>query len=153
MIVKSILSCDSPEQIFEQALRCLSSWVQFGIPLTELEEVTQLVFHALNNDVYFDTAIDTLVQIFVQHENYRLELLEIVYMVYGYASFTITCREMTLVLYYSLLGYRYPNTVSKLLPHVLNLRTMWFTAEEKSEMVSNHSMVCPPVKCRMHKKR
>ena len=60
-----------PEAIHEQSLKCLSSWVQFGIPLPDLEPIAVNVFQALNNDMYFDTAIESLVHVFLQHENYK----------------------------------------------------------------------------------
>ena len=71
LVLQSVLESGaaSSEGVYEQALRCLSSWVQFGIPLSELERISVHVFQALNNDVYFDSAIEALVQLFLYPEN------------------------------------------------------------------------------------
>ncbi len=61
----------SPPAVYEQALRCYSSWVQFGVPLTDGEALVMQAFQALDNESVFDTAVDALVSVFSHHDNYR----------------------------------------------------------------------------------
>ena len=63
------MSPTCPPEIYEQALRCYSSWAQFGIPLCEGEALVLQAFHALDNETVFDTAIDALVSVFSHHDN------------------------------------------------------------------------------------
>ena len=79
----------SPGTVYEQALRCYSSWAQFGIPLSEGELLIQQAFQALDDEMVFDTAIDALVSVFSHHDNYKyamfLQLVEIIHTVnYGF---------------------------------------------------------------------
>ena len=62
---------DSDPALYEQALRCFSSWVQFGIPLTDVEHVVPRLVQALQNDTLFDTSVEALVSVFSHQENYR----------------------------------------------------------------------------------
>ena len=45
------------------ALRCLGSWVQFGVPVMDIDPMVGSIFSAIHNDVFFDTAVDTLINI------------------------------------------------------------------------------------------
>ena len=63
-----------PAAVYEQALRCFSSWAQFGLLLPESEPIIQLVFQALHDDQHFEVAIDTLISVFSHPDNHRLEL-------------------------------------------------------------------------------
>ena len=69
-LVDSLLdsSSSTPQTVYEQSLKCLCSWVKLGIPLPDIEQILAKVFAALSNEVYFDTAIETLVQVFVHPE-------------------------------------------------------------------------------------
>ena len=70
-LLQSVMQPSSPTAVYEQALRCFSSWVQFGIPVLDSEQLIVVVFKALQNQDLFDTAIDALVQVFSHQENYR----------------------------------------------------------------------------------
>lgn len=65
----------SSSAISEQALRCFSSWAQFGLPLPDSEPVIALVFTALCSEPHFDVAVDALVSIFSHPDNHRLPTL------------------------------------------------------------------------------
>ena len=62
---------ESPTLVYEQCLRCFSSWVQFGIPLADAESLIEQVFRSLHNDAYFDTAVETLVHVFAHAHSFR----------------------------------------------------------------------------------
>ncbi|XP_015761531.1 PREDICTED: importin-13-like [Acropora digitifera] len=46
-----------------QTLKCLISWVQFGVTIMDLENVLPVVFEATRNPELFDTTVDLLVEI------------------------------------------------------------------------------------------
>ena len=48
---------------FLKALKCLISWVQFGVTIMDLENVLPVVFDATRNPELFDTTVDLLVEI------------------------------------------------------------------------------------------
>jgi hypothetical protein len=51
------MSPPSPEDIQEQALKCFSSWVEFGVPIMEGESVILQVFQSLHNPHLFDSGV------------------------------------------------------------------------------------------------
>ena len=57
--------------LYEQSLGCLCSWVQFGLPLQQLEQLTVEALNALREPQHFDAAVEAVVQIFTMHENYK----------------------------------------------------------------------------------
>jgi len=65
------MSPNSPKEIYEQALKCFASWVDFGVPLTEAEQIIVQMFQSLNSDTLFDTAVDTLVKVFSSADSER----------------------------------------------------------------------------------
>ncbi|KAM6948701.1 importin-13-like [Aplochiton taeniatus] len=52
---------ESPSQVKEKVLRCLSSWVGLDVPLGESQELVQDCFAALADPELFETAVETLV--------------------------------------------------------------------------------------------
>ncbi|XP_056149799.1 importin-13-like [Lampris incognitus] len=52
---------DSPNQVKERVLRCLSSWVGLNVPLGESQGLVQDCFMALSNSELFETAVETIV--------------------------------------------------------------------------------------------
>ncbi|CAB3981584.1 importin-13 isoform X2 [Paramuricea clavata] len=54
-----------------QALRCLISWVQFGITLSDVDVLETSILSCLKDDELFDTAIDVLVEITTCPESYK----------------------------------------------------------------------------------
>ena len=70
-MLQNLLVPESPSLVYEQCLRCFSSWVQFGIPLTDAESIIAQVFKALHSEAFFDTAVETLVNVFAQQHNMR----------------------------------------------------------------------------------
>ena len=69
--LQAVMVPSSPGTVYEQALRCYSSWAQFGIPLCDGETLIQQAFQALEDETVFDTAIDALVNVFSHHDNYK----------------------------------------------------------------------------------
>ena len=59
-------------ELSDQCLKCLASWVQLGVNIAETEHFISHVFRLLQEPQLFDTAIDTLINIFVHVENHRL---------------------------------------------------------------------------------
>ena len=78
-ILQSLMVKESPVHLYEQSLSCLASWVQFGVPLPQLESLTVETLQALHNPQLFDTAIETVVHIILQHENYRFIFQRIIH--------------------------------------------------------------------------
>ncbi|KAJ8305632.1 hypothetical protein KUTeg_016177 [Tegillarca granosa] len=98
-LLKELMNPNSPADVYDHSLRCFSSWVEFGVPLMEGEPVIVQVFNSLHNEALFDTAVDTLVNVFSHPD-----------------------------------AHRFPYTIQKLLPHVLQLQTMFQKASEASNM-------------------
>jgi transcription termination factor NusB len=65
------MSPPSPEDIQEQALKCFSSWVEFGVPIMEGESVILQVFQSLHNPHLFDSAVESLVNVFSHPDSHR----------------------------------------------------------------------------------
>ncbi|XP_078656561.1 importin-13-like isoform X2 [Branchiostoma floridae x Branchiostoma belcheri] len=98
-LLQNLLEQQSPLDVQQQALKCFSSWVTFGVPLNEVEGLTNLAFKAVRSPELFDVAIDALVNVVLQP-----------------------------------MAYKYPNTVQKFLPQVLQLQDMLETAIKDKDM-------------------
>jgi len=61
----------SSSAVSEQALRCFSSWAQFGLPLPDSEPLIALAFVALRSESHFDVAVDALSSVFSHPDNHR----------------------------------------------------------------------------------
>ena len=118
--------------LYEQSLSCLASWVQFGVPLPQLESLTVETLQALHNPQLFDTAIETVVHIILQHENYRFIFQRII------NHFTSShIDDVIVAMTYAICYFvRYPTSVTRLLPHVLNLKSLWNEAVENEQAVT-----------------
>uniref|UniRef100_A0A667ZEG6 Importin-13 n=1 Tax=Myripristis murdjan TaxID=586833 RepID=A0A667ZEG6_9TELE len=64
-------SQDSPNQVKERVLRCLSSWVGLDVPLGESQGLVQDCFTTLSNPELFDTAVETIVNAISQPDCQR----------------------------------------------------------------------------------
>ena len=64
-------SCASSVDMSDQALRCFSSWAQFGLPLPDSEPVIELAFTALRAESHFDVAVESLISVFSHPDNHR----------------------------------------------------------------------------------
>ncbi|KAK2156574.1 hypothetical protein LSH36_209g00066 [Paralvinella palmiformis] len=71
LLQQCCVSTAVPPGVHCQALRCLSSWIQFGLPLTELDSLTNHVFEAIHNESSFEVALETLINIFSHPEGNR----------------------------------------------------------------------------------
>jgi len=71
-LLHKYLSTASSSTVSEQALRCFSSWAQFGLPLPDSEPLIALAFTALGSESHFDVAVEALISIFSHPENHRL---------------------------------------------------------------------------------
>ncbi|KAH3721182.1 importin-13-like [Dreissena polymorpha] len=98
-LLSNLISPNSPNEVYEQALKCFGSWVDFGIPMNEAEQIIVQVFQSLNSEHLFDAAVDTLVKVFTQPD-----------------------------------AHKYPLTIQKLLPLVLQLQGMLVDAVDKHNM-------------------
>ncbi|KAM3866450.1 importin-13-like [Diretmus argenteus] len=76
---------DSPNQVKERVLRCLSSWVGLDVPLGESQGLLQDCFTALSNPELFDTAVETIVNTISQPDcqRYTDALVNLVPLVLG----------------------------------------------------------------------
>lgn len=70
-LLTNVMSPNSPKEIYEQALKCFASWVNFGMPLPEAEQIIVQVFQSLNSEHLFETAVDTLVKVFSSSDSER----------------------------------------------------------------------------------
>jgi len=57
--------------VSKQAVRCFSSWAQFGLPLPDSEPVIAQVFTALCTESHFDVVVEALISVFSHPDNYR----------------------------------------------------------------------------------
>ena len=46
-----------------KALKCLISWVQFGVRIVDLANALPMVFDSVQNPELFDTSVDLIVEI------------------------------------------------------------------------------------------
>jgi hypothetical protein len=65
------MSPNSPSDVYEHALKCFGSWVDFGIPMNEAEQIIIQVFQSLNSPHLYDSAVDTLVKVFSHPDSHR----------------------------------------------------------------------------------
>ena len=87
----------SSSAVSEQALRCFSSWAQFGLPLPDSEPLIALAFVALRSESHFDVAVDALSSVFSHPDNHRSLAADSVSLILSLLShFTV----FFLVLYY-----------------------------------------------------
>ena len=49
--------------ITSKALKCLNSWVQFGVTITEVDDALPQVFESVLNPELFDTSVDLIVEV------------------------------------------------------------------------------------------
>ncbi|XP_077981150.1 importin-13-like [Glandiceps talaboti] len=98
-LLQGLLSSESPMEIRHQALKCFSSWVTFGIPLTDIESMIHMLFQLIHSPDLFDTCIDALVN--------------------------VLCNPI---------AYKYPHTVIKMVPLVLQLRDLFTSAVQEKDM-------------------
>ncbi|RMX44834.1 hypothetical protein pdam_00009291 [Pocillopora damicornis] len=50
-------------QVRQQALKCMISWVQFGVTISDLGDTLPLVFESIHNPELFDTSVDLIVEV------------------------------------------------------------------------------------------
>lgn len=62
-VVQEYLSPLHPVQVRQQALKCLISWVQFGVRIVDLANALPMVFDSVQNPELFDTSVDLIVEI------------------------------------------------------------------------------------------
>lgn len=98
-LLKNLMSPGAPADVYEHALKCFSSWVEFGIPMNEAEDIILQVFNSLQSTELFDTAVDTLVGVFSHPD-----------------------------------AHRFPYTIQKLLPVLLQLHDMLNKAINEQDM-------------------
>jgi len=70
-LLQGLMTPGCPADVHEEALKCLCSWVEFGIALNDGEEVYNQVFVALQDPNLFDTAVDVLVNVFSHADSHR----------------------------------------------------------------------------------
>lgn len=70
-LLTNLMSPSSPSEVYEHALKCVGSWVDFGVPMNESEQIIVQVFQSLNSQHLFDTAVDTLVKVFSHPDSHR----------------------------------------------------------------------------------
>ena len=46
-----------------KALKCLISWVQFGVTVVDLDDSLPLVFESVHNPELFDESVDLIVEV------------------------------------------------------------------------------------------
>ncbi|XP_071954474.1 importin-13-like [Antedon mediterranea] len=62
---------DSPVSIRHQALRCFSSWVNFGVPLIDINPFIDILFKYVHDDNLYDTCIDSLISVIQEPSAYK----------------------------------------------------------------------------------
>lgn len=70
-LLTNLMSPNSPSDVYEHALKCFASWVDFGVPMNESETIIIQVFQSLNSPHLFDAAVDTLVKVFSHADSHR----------------------------------------------------------------------------------
>ncbi|XP_077580589.1 importin-13-like isoform X2 [Stigmatopora nigra] len=64
-------SQDSSTKVKEKVLCCLSSWLGLDVPLEEMRDLVQDCFTTLSHPELFDTAVETIVNVFTQPDCQR----------------------------------------------------------------------------------
>ncbi|XP_074650007.1 importin-13-like isoform X2 [Tubulanus polymorphus] len=70
-LLQNTMTPSTPPDIMNQAIRCFSAWVQFGVPMTDALSLIEEVFKILGDAKLFDTAIECLVNVFSHPGSYR----------------------------------------------------------------------------------
>ncbi|XP_052776620.1 importin-13-like [Mya arenaria] len=73
-LLTNLMSPNSPKEVYEHALKCFASWVEFGVPMNEAEGIIVQVFQSLNSEHLFDTAVDTIVKVFSHGDSHKFSL-------------------------------------------------------------------------------
>ncbi|KAK3089277.1 hypothetical protein FSP39_002274 [Pinctada imbricata] len=68
---ESLMVPSSPPDIYQWSLKCFSSWVEFGVALDEAMPAILQVFQAVRSQQLFDTAVETLVNVFSHPDSNR----------------------------------------------------------------------------------
>lgn len=98
-LLTNLMSPNSPSDVYEHALKCFASWVDFGIPMNEAEQIIIQVFQSLNSPHLFDSAVDTLVKVFSHADSHRFpytiqKLLPLVLQLQGMLNSAINDHDM-----------------------------------------------------------
>ncbi|KAH9499827.1 Importin-13 [Bulinus truncatus] len=70
-LLQSLLTDDSPLEVYQSALKAFSRWVDFGLAIDRAESIIHQVFRSMRNPHLFDIACDTLVSVFSHPEAYK----------------------------------------------------------------------------------
>lgn len=70
-LLHSLLLPGAPTDVKRAALQCFSSWLDLGSVFCEAEDIILLTFQCLQNQDLFDTAVETLVNVFSHPSNER----------------------------------------------------------------------------------
>lgn len=70
-LLRSLLLPGAPTDVKRAALQCFSSWLDLGSVFSEAEDIILLTFQCLQNQDLFDTAVETLVNVFSHPSNER----------------------------------------------------------------------------------
>ncbi|CAH3115700.1 unnamed protein product [Pocillopora meandrina] len=62
-VIQHNLLSSQPVQVRQQALKCMISWVQFGVTISDLADTLPLVFESIHNPELFDTSVDLIVEV------------------------------------------------------------------------------------------
>ncbi|XP_014680934.1 PREDICTED: importin-13-like [Priapulus caudatus] len=71
LLYQALVQPGCPQEVTQEALRCCSSWVQFGVPLLEAESLVRIVIQALHDKQLFEVAADALVNVFLHPDSHR----------------------------------------------------------------------------------
>ncbi|XP_053395746.1 importin-13-like [Mercenaria mercenaria] len=98
-LLTNLMSPNSPSDVYEHALKCFGSWVDFGIQMNEAEQIIIQVFQSLNSPHLFDSAVDTLVKVFSHPDSHRFpytiqKLLPLVLQLQGMLNSAINDHDM-----------------------------------------------------------
>ncbi|XP_012939318.1 importin-13 isoform X2 [Aplysia californica] len=70
-LLQSLLTPESPLEVYQMALKAFSRWVDFGLAMDRAEPIIHQVFTSLRNPQLFDIAADTLSSVFAHPESYK----------------------------------------------------------------------------------
>ncbi|WAR23427.1 IPO13-like protein [Mya arenaria] len=65
-LLTNLMSPNSPKEVYEHALKCFASWVEFGVPMNEAEGIIVQVFQSLNSEHLFSLTIQKLMPLVLQ---------------------------------------------------------------------------------------
>ena len=69
--VTYIQHCCSTYLDYLQAMKCFNSWLEFGLPLPEVQNFIGQLLQALHNEELFSQACDTLADIVSKEESMK----------------------------------------------------------------------------------